>query len=32
MMEQLDVYHDIIQGIFTRIRQLEHTTADSAAV
>ena len=24
------VYHDIIQGIFTRIRQLEHTTADSA--
>ena len=27
MMEQLDVYHDIIQGIFARIRQLEHTTA-----
>ena len=26
------IYHDIIQGIFARIRQLEHATADSAAL
>ena len=26
------VYHDIIRSIFARIRQLEHATADSAAV
>ena len=32
MMEQLDVYHDIIQGIFTRIRQLEHAADDNTAV
>ena len=26
------VYHDIIKGIFARIRQLEHAASDSAAV
>lgn len=27
-----DVYHDIIQGIFARIRQLERATDDNTAV